>query len=113
MRPLEIALVTALVPCALYAVDLSRAGNQFCVVAVVAVSLLACHLMFDGGRWQMIPAYCVGGAVIVYGCMQFYGRTYQPPYLLDFPMAYLAGMAALLLVGAAIALSTALPIFRL
>lgn len=113
MRLLEIASVTALLPCVLYAVASLWAGIQYYVASVVAVSLILSHLVFEGYRWQMTPAYCVGGAAVVYGSALFYCRMYQTPHFFHFTTINLAGMAALLLVGVAIVLSTAWPIFRL
>ena len=71
-----------------------------CITAVV----IACHVWFEGYRWQMAPAYFLAFGLVLYECMH---------RLWGFQAPYLAGVAALLFDLAAIGLSILLPVFKL
>jgi len=76
----------------------------FAVLLCIAALLTACHVWFEGYRWQMAPAYFLAIILALYECMH---------WLWGFHAPYLAGVAALLLDLAAVVLSILLPVFKL
>jgi predicted dienelactone hydrolase len=105
MRPLEIAVTVALLPYVLHLLSPSRGESVvFSLLAFIAALLAICHVVVEGYRWQMFPAYCLAIVFVVYECTRWFW-VFRAPYC--------AGVAALLFELAAITLSTALPIFRL
>jgi len=109
MRPLEILLTVALLPYIIHLLSLSRGESlAFDVLPIIAALLVICHLVTEGYRWQMLPAYCLTAIFVTYEMAR---------WLFDFRASYhtiyYAGLAALIFEFATIGLSTALPIFKL
>src|SRR6185437_5540797 len=105
MRPLEIGVVVALLPYVLHLLSPSQTDSfLFRALPFLVVALIAFEVVTEGGRWQMAPVYVLAVALALYECARYLGFFYAP---------YLAGIAGLLLMVAAIAFSTALPVFRL
>jgi dienelactone hydrolase len=105
MRRLEIAGTVGLL---LYTPHLffPSVGREamFAVLLCIAALVIACHVWFEGYRWQMAPAYFLACGLVLYECMY---------WLWDFHGAYLVGVAAFLLDTAAIGFCILLPVFRL
>ena len=56
MRPFEVALIIALVLTAL--IDLAAVAREArSFLRALCLTLLAIHLIYEGGHWQMLPAY--------------------------------------------------------
>jgi len=105
MRTLEIAVVVALLPYALHLLSPSQgAGLFFRVLPFLVLALTAYQVATDGYRWQMLPAYGIAAAFVVYECTRYFG-------VIDAP--YLVGIAGIGLLLATIIVSTALPVFQL
>ena len=105
MRPLEIAVTIALLPYVLHLLSPSRGENAlFSLLPFVAVSLAVPHVLAEGYRWQMFPAYCLVIVFVAYESIR---------WIADLRAPYFAGVAALLFLFATIALSTALPVFKI
>jgi dienelactone hydrolase len=105
MRPLEVAVAAVLLPYLLHVLSPSRGESAVLgIVPFIAAALIVWHLLVEAYRWQMLPIYLVALASLVYECTRL-TLGYRAPYL--------AGLAALLLVGVAIFLATALPVFAL
>jgi hypothetical protein len=105
MRRLEIAGTICLL---LYVPHLFFPGvgpeAAFAFVLGITVLTIACHVWFEGYRWQMAPAYFLAFSLAPY---EFMHRLWS------FQAPYLAGVAAILCDLAAIVLSILLPVFRL
>ena len=105
MRRLE---VTGTVGLLLYVFHLffPFAGHEviFAFLLCITAVVIACHVWFEGYRWQMAPAYFLAFGLVLYDCMH---------RLWGFQAPYLAGVAALLFDLAAIGLSILLPVFKL
>ena len=105
MRPLEIAVAVVLLPYVLHLLSPSQGDSLvFSLLPLIAALLVVCQVVVEGYRWQMVPAYCLTIVIVAYECTRWFW-VFRAPYY--------AGAAALLFEFAAIALGTALPIFKL
>src|SRR6185437_16803282 len=103
MRPLEILLTVALLPYTIHLLSLSRGESlAFNVLPIIAAFLVICHLVKEGYRWQMLPAYCLTAVFVGYELARW-SFDFRASYY----AAYCAGLAALVLEFATIGLSTA------
>jgi predicted dienelactone hydrolase len=80
----------------------------FSVLPIIAAFLVICHLVTEGYRWQMLPAYCLTAAFVGYELARWFFDFRASHY-----STYYAGLAALFLLFATIVLSTLLPVFKL
>jgi len=105
MRLLEAAGIAGLLLCTPH-LFFPAVGPEgvFAFVLCVATLTIACHLWFEGYRWQMAPAYGLAIGLVLYECMHWLWGLHAP---------HLAGVAALVFVLAAIVLCILLPVFRL
>ena len=109
MRPLEILLTVALLPYIIHLLSPSRGESLvFNVLPIIAALLVICHLVTEGYRWQMLPAYGLTAIFVGYELARWFFDISASYYT-----TYCAGLAALILEFATIGLSTALPIFTL
>jgi predicted dienelactone hydrolase len=109
MRPLEILLTVVLLPYIIHLLSLSRGESlAFDVLPIIGALIVIGHLVTEGYRWQMLPAYCLAAIFVTYELAR---------WLFDFRVShqttYYAGLAALIFEFATIGLGTALPIFKL
>jgi dienelactone hydrolase len=105
MRPLEIALATSLVPYLAYLLSPTRAETSWLwIFALGSFALMLCQALFEGFRWQVGLLYLLVFAAIGHRTM-FLNTKLEVPYL--------AAVAALLCLVAAIVLSTLAPVFQL
>ncbi len=102
MRPLEVALLLVNVPLLMWCVSGRALPAWGRGLSFVALAVMAAHLLFEGGRWHLIPGYLVTVGLTAAACWPqslFVGRT--------------AGVLGIsLLVGSAI-VATVLPVFTL
>ena len=105
MRPLEIVLVLVLLLSSLQMLSPLRYRRIWISVApIAAVVTTLCHVAGEGYRWQMFSAYALVGILILYRLLGW------PPGI---RASLLVGVAGLGMIGVAILLSTALPVFEL
>jgi predicted dienelactone hydrolase len=105
MRPLEIAGTAALLLYTPYLFFPSIGQDPaFALLLCAAVLLIACHAWFESCRWQMAPAYFLAFGLVLYECLHRLVGFHEPA---------MAGVAAVLLILAAIVLGVLLPVFRL
>ena len=105
MRPLEILLTVALLPYTIHLLSLSRGESLvFDVLPFIAALLVICHLVTEGYRWQMLPAYCLTAIFVAHELARWFFD-----FRASYHAAYYAGLAALIFEFATIGLTTALP----
>lgn len=105
MRPLEIALLVADFPYIIYL--LTPARHQvpwFQLFPLFAALIAGLHLQLDGYRPQMLPAYILTAALVIYGGILWNW---------EFRVSYWLGLLALCLLLAATLLGTIYPVFEL
>jgi hypothetical protein len=76
------------------------------LLPLACLAPLALHLLFEGGRWQMVPAYLVTVALCVLGVLRF--RSASPAGPQRLPARLLAILGFLLLMGS-VAAAVAFP----
>ena len=105
MRPWELAISIILLSYVVCSLPPARTGSSFFdFLPFLAVAALLCHLIFEGYRWQMWPAYFLTLALVGY---QLLGRPWIGT------ATYYAGLCALILDFSAIVLCISLPIFEI
>ncbi len=105
MRPLEVSLIVAGLPVALwYAISARRPAWWAHVVTSIAVILGVLQVLVEGYRWQMLPAYAGVCGVLLLDLARF-RRAGRPARLVAWPI--LACFSAALLLG------IVYPVFRL
>jgi dienelactone hydrolase len=110
VRPLEI--IATLGTVAFVSIFISSRFEKPLLVAIAAFAILLLGLQsaFEGIRWQMLPVYFVGIVLFSYVAISFVrGDNATVLSGLEYP----AGLAALLVLGVGIFLSTLLPVFEL
>lgn len=105
MRPLEIALTLSLLLSLLFLMSPPRyGGTWFGLALLLVVVLTLCHVIVEGYRWQMFPAYLLIILLLIYPIVDHrIGRN----------TSYFTAVAGLCCLGAAVLLSTILPVFAL
>jgi hypothetical protein len=105
MRRLEIAVVASLFPFVFYLLPGTWGSRaSFGLLAFFVGPLIVWQVGAEGYRWQMLPAYALAIFGAVYECMR---------WDFGFRASYFVGVIALLFEIAAVALCTALPVFKL
>ena len=106
MRPLELATSIILLPYIVYSLAVARDNNSLLrFLPFLAVAAVLCHLIFDGYRWQMWPAYFLTLALLGYQLLERH-------YWIGTP-SYYVGLCALVLAFSAIFLCISLPVFKI
>ncbi len=102
MRPLEIALLLVSVPLLLWCLSGRALPAWGRGLALVALAVMIAHLLFEGGRWHLIPGYLVTVGLAAAACWPYtlvLGRT--------------AGVLGLLLLVGSALVASVLPVFTL
>ncbi|WP_098749511.1 dienelactone hydrolase family protein [Paenibacillus sp. EZ-K15] len=106
MRVLEMLLVTS---CVLVLMDLlfrNTINRRTGAIAGIACgSLLAAQLLFEGYRWQMIPAYIIAALLVAFVLFRRSKITK--------PLRFMILTLSIIFLGGSVALSVLLPIFHL
>jgi len=121
MRPLEVLILLALLFSLLaYLIPRSRQPRWLSRPLALAAILVAIHLVVEGYRWQMVPAYALAAFLVLGIALWSRGTaTQHPPTpsrlrrilgILGVTVGFIVGLIALAL---AALLSTALPVFTL
>ena len=105
MRPLEMVVVALLLPYMLHLLSPSRGSDPlFDLLPIIVVLVLVSHLIFEGYRWQMVPAYLLAVFFCIYELC---------PWIWSFQLPYLVVIVCLAFELATIVLATVLPVFEL
>ncbi len=109
MRFIEILLLVSLVPLVLWPLLPLRRWRWQAVLPAAALLFLLLHIVFEGYRWQMIPAY---GLTAVYALISFIqlSRPAQPGVPTVTWKTAVGGLAGLVVLLLAFALPTLLPV---
>jgi hypothetical protein len=83
-----------------------RVPRAACLLPMACLAPLGLHLVFEGARWQMVPAYLVTVALCVLGVLRF--RSASPAGPQRLPARLLAILGFLLLMGS-VAAAVAFP----
>ena len=110
MRPLEILATLSVVASIMIFMSGRFERPWFVAVAGLALLLIGCHCLLEGARWQMVPIYLVGVLFIAYAVIEF-ARGDRSLVLSG--LEYSVALTAMVVVGAGVFLSTALPVFEL
>jgi predicted dienelactone hydrolase len=117
MRPIEgLILLAILFSLLAYLVPKSRRPRWLSLLPALAALLVVIHLLVEGYRWQMVPAYALA-AIVVVGMVRGVRQTTEPQH--EAPsrkrrIIALIGVAlGLLLLALAAALPSILPVFSL
>jgi predicted dienelactone hydrolase len=105
MRPLELTVCIILLAYIVCLLSPSRDDTPFLsFLPLLAVVAVFCHLLFEGYRWQMWPAYFLAAGLAAYQILErpWAGTT-----------SYYAGMCAVILDFVAIFFCVSLPIFAI
>lgn len=114
MRPLEILLLAAdLLALAVMVVPLSGRTRVLRRLAPPLVPLaVGAHLVVDGPRWQMVPAYVLGGLLLVAWLLAALPTTLRADSRTRRIGRIAGGSLAVLGLGIAAVLPAAVPVFR-
>ncbi len=122
MRPLEILLLATLLPsfAGLFVTSPGR-PRWLLLLPVLGVVLIALHLLTEGYRWQMVPAYVLTAALLLLSVRAFWrkDRAFNPaqgtPPVSRWRAAFRITAAVLgtLLFGLAALIPAAMPVFEL
>lgn len=106
MRPFELAMLLTLAAAIAALLIPSRPHRVLAVLPVLGLMLTGAHLVLEGYRWQMVPAYALIGLCVPASLRRGTVQRSQP-------IALLGGIAGALALATAIALPVALPVFAL
>lgn len=106
MRVLEMVLVASCVLVLMVLLFRNTINRKVGAIASIACgSLLAVQLLFEGYRWQMIPAYIVAALLLAFVLFRR-GKVGKP-------LRYTILALSVVLLGVSVALSVLLPVFHL
>lgn len=120
MRPLELVVaVTSVIALAVIATPGLRAYRQFGHLPILPTITAFAQVTVEGSRWQMVPTYCLSGALLCVWLWRLRGTsrrlpTAQHPERRRWrrPLARLAFGAGTIMLTASVALATAFPVFH-
>lgn len=113
MRPFELALVLSLLLTALSGfVPLQRRPRWIRYLPWLSGALLALHLVLEGYRWQLAPAYALT-AIQLLMSRRAQPAQAPPPARLRTILRIAAGVLVLLVLGTTTLLATLIPVFDL
>jgi predicted dienelactone hydrolase len=112
MRLFEILVLLAILPLFLWPIFIGREKpRSIASLSVVAILFAVIHLLVEGYRWQMVPAYVLTCVVFVMNLRRLFGSS--GARLSRSWISITASIAGLLMLGAASALAALLPVPRL
>jgi Platelet-activating factor acetylhydrolase, isoform II len=110
MRPLEILLSLAnLLTCCMMAIPRLRATYWMGYLAVITVLIAGIQILFEGSRWEMVPAYAL---TIIFIIIWLLGLVKPGGIHVNRLIAGGSVGLAVLVLAASIALPTVLPVFH-
>ena len=117
MRPLEALILLAILFSLLaYLVPIRRRPRWLFLLPALAALSVVIHLVVEGYRWQMVPAYVLAGIVLagmLWGVRQAAGRQRGAPSRGRRILAVFGVVVGLAVLALAARLSVTLPVFRL
>ncbi len=111
MRPLEILLILTILPPILMAFLPMRPPKWITALPLGGILVIILHLIFEDGRWQMVPAYILTAVLAILAIRTLFFST--EPSKKRWAIAIPLGIVGLLLWVVSVALPVALPVPQL